>query len=188
MREWYKLLLLVGKMKYVALLRGINVGKSQRIEMKMLKALFESLGYTNVSTYINSGNILFESEKKAESIRNEIEPAMKKEFGFDIPVLLKTKREMQKIIDCIPKEWQNDSTQRTDVAYLFDEIDVRRTLDELPVKKEYINIRYTKGAIYWNVKRENVYKSNLNRLIGHKLYKLMTMRNVNTARYLAGHK
>ena len=93
---------------------------------------------------------------------------------------------MKKIADSIPDNWQNDSAQRTDVAYLFPEIDSTKILDELPVKKEFIEVRYIKGAIYWNVKRENVYKSQLAKLISHKLYKSMTVRNVNTARYLAG--
>ena len=173
---------------HIALLRGINVGKNRRIEMKRLKALLESLGYTQVSTYINSGNVIFNSDKKPASIHKDIETYLEKEFGFEIPTLIKTKREIKKIADAIPKEWQNDSTQRSDVAYLFEEIDSKKTLEEIPVKRQYIDIRYTKGAIYWNIDRKNYNKSQLNKLISHKLYQLMTVRNVNTARFLAGYK
>lgn len=170
---------------YIALLRGINAGKLRRVEMKRLKAIFESLGYTQVSTYINSGNVIFISDKAPAGIRKEIEINLKKEFGFDIPTLIKTEREMQEIADAIPKEWQNDSKQRSDVAYLFEEIDSKQTLCDIPIKKEFIDIRYTKGAIYWNINRENYNKSQLNKLINHRLYQLMTVRNVNTARFLA---
>lgn len=65
-------------MIYVALLRGINVGGNNKVEMKKLKATFERLGFTNVVTYINSGNIIFEESTKAQNtIVAEIERAIK---------------------------------------------------------------------------------------------------------------
>jgi uncharacterized protein (DUF1697 family) len=173
-------------MRYIALLRGINVGGNQKIEMKKLKALFESLGCTAVSTYINSGNVFFESGESRENLHKKVETSLKKEFGFDIPALIKTMHEIKKIADAIPGTWQNDSEQRTDVAYLFKDIDSKETVDMLPVQKEFIDIKYVGGAIIWNIKRINIYKSRLAKIISHKLYQSMTVRNVNTARYLAG--
>jgi uncharacterized protein (DUF1697 family) len=173
-------------MKYIALLRGINAGKQRRVDMKNLKAIFESLDCFNVSTYINSGNAIFESNDCQENILKKVETGLKKGFDFEIPILIKTEKEMMKIADVIPMEWQNDSSQRSDVAYLFPEIDSKKTIDELPIKKEFVDIRYIKGAIYWNVDRKNYNKSHLNKITSHKLYQLMTIRNVNTARYLAG--
>ena len=175
-------------MIYIALLRGINAGKFRRVDMNKLKVLFESLGYLNVSTYINSGNVLFESEETQENIHKKIENSLEKEFDFDIPILVKTKKEIEKIANIIPNNWQNDSLHRTDVAYLFKEIDSKKTLDKIPTEKEYIDIRYIKGAIYWNAKRKKYNQSQLNKLIGNKLYRLMTLRNINTARHLAQHK
>lgn len=175
-------------MRYVALLRGINVGGNRKVEMKKLKNLFESFGYTNVSTYINSGNVIFESEDELKNASEKINIGLKNYFGFEIATLVKTEKEMKKITDAIPKDWLNDSVQRTDVAYLFPEIDSIKMIDELPIKKEFIDVRYLKGAIFWNVKRENVFKSQLAKLISNKLYKSMTVRNINTARYLAGNK
>ena len=58
-------------------------------------------------------------------------------------------------------------------------------INGLPVKKEYVDMRYTRGALYWNVDRKNLGKSNLNNIAAHRLYKQMTVRNVNTCRYLA---
>jgi len=175
-------------MRYIALLRGINVGGNRRVEMKKIKALFEALGFVKVSTYINSGNVIFESPKKQVVIYREMAGSLKKEFGFDIPIIVKTEKEMKKIADAIPKNWQNNATQRTDVTYLFSEVDFKKIINELPVKKEFIDVRYIKGAVFWNVKRENVHKSHLAKLISHKSYKFMTVRSVNTARYLAGNK
>ncbi len=175
-------------MKYIAFLRGINVGGNRKVEMKKIRELFGSLGYTKVSTYINSGNVIFETKGKKQEIRKKIEASLKKEFGFDVLTLVKTEREIMFIADAIPKNWKNNKEQRADVAYLFPEVDLKKTINDLPVKKEFIDVRYIKGAIFWNVKRENVYKSHLVKIIGHKLYKSMTVRNINTARYLAENK
>jgi uncharacterized protein (DUF1697 family) len=171
-------------MKYVALFRGINVGGNHKVEMKKLKTLFESLGFVNVSTYINSGNVIFEGSGKLWEICQKLNLSFRKEFGFDTPILVITEKEMVDIAEAIPKTWKNDVTQRTDVAFLFPQFDSKKIIDELPVKKEFIEIRYMKGAVIWNVKRNNVYKSQLGKLIGHKLYKFMTVRNINTVRTL----
>lgn len=173
-------------MKYIALLRGINVGGNRRVEMKRLKALFEAQGYINVSTYINSGNVIFESDAKQSIIGEDIKTFLKKEFGFDIPTLVKSELEMKRIAEAIPLNWKNDTEHKTDVIYLFEEIDSEKIIEELPIKKEYLDIRYTQGALLWNIDRANYNKSQINKIIGHKLYKMMTIRNVNTARFLAG--
>lgn len=177
-------------MKYIALLRGINVGGNRKVEMKKLKKLFESLGYADVVTYLNSGNILFESDAEQDTLQKEIPKKLKKEFGFEIQTLIKSEKEVKKIADAIPENWKNDSDQKTDVAYLFPGIDSKKIIDELPVKKEFMDIRSVQGAIFWNIKRKEYSKSHLNKIISHALYQLMTLRNVNTARYLAegGHK
>ena len=172
-------------MKYVALFRGINVGTSKRIDMKHLKTLLEGLGYENVSTYINSGNVRFETSEKVEKILASLDVCFRSELGYEIPTLVKTIDEMQLIAAEIPAQWQNDSEQRTDVAYLFAEVDSIDIIDKLPFKKDFVDVRYVKGALIWNVTREQVYKSRLAKLIGHKLYSNMTIRNVNTARKMA---
>ncbi len=85
--------------KYVAFLRGINVGGKKKVPMSDLKKTFESLGFQNVKTLLNSGNIVFEGEK-ADS--QTIETKLKSQFGFDIPVIIRTHEELQKLIDTNP--------------------------------------------------------------------------------------
>jgi uncharacterized protein (DUF1697 family) len=172
-------------MKYIALLRGINVGNSVKVSMKELKILFEQCNYSNVSTYINSGNVLFESSENENSIKDSIEKELFLKTGSEIKVLIKTKSEIIKIANSIPISWENNTDQKTDVSYLFENVDHKEIINELPVKVEYIQIMYVKGALIWNVQRENYNKSHLNKIISHKIYKNITVRNVNTARYLA---
>lgn len=175
-------------MRYIALLRGINVGKGPRIEMKKLRENFEAMGYVKVSTYINSGNVIFEAGQGKENFRRKIEKSLKSEFGFEIPALVLSLPEIKKISGAIPALWKNDSSQKTDVAFLFPEIDSVETIDKLPLKRDYLDIRYVKGAIFWNVDRNNYNKSHLNKVAGHRFYLLITVRNVNTVRFLAGMK
>ncbi len=172
-------------MKYVALLRGINAGKQRRVDMKKLKLVFEKLGLTDVETYINSGNVIFKSPKSKNAVSADVIKILKDEFDFEIPVLIKTETEIKKIAKAIPDDWQNDKNQRTDIAYLFKEFDSEKIVTELPFNKDVADIRYVKGAIFWNLSRKDYDKSRLNKLIGCKFYKYMTLRNVNTARFLA---
>jgi uncharacterized protein (DUF1697 family) len=174
------------KMRYIALLRGINAGTLRRVEMGTLRQLFERLGYTRISSYLNSGNILFEAGQDSDEIRRKVKTSLSEEFGFEIPTLIKSDMEIRSMVNAIPATWLNDSMQRTDVAFLFPEIDSEKVLADLPVKLNFIELRYVLGAVIWNLDRKNLYKSHLSKIISHPHYQLMTVRNVNTARYLAG--
>jgi uncharacterized protein (DUF1697 family) len=172
-------------MKYVALLRGINVGKSVQVPMKRLKLIFEEIGLINVVTYLNSGNAIFESNYKSIELSRLIEKKLENEFGQKIPALIKTSAEMNKIKDSIPKEWKNDKTQQTYIAYLFSDVASPGLIRELPIKKQFMEIKYAHQAIIWNIQRINYNKSQITKIVNHPAYARMTTRNVNTARKLA---
>lgn len=172
-------------MRYAALLRGINVGKSVQVPMKSLKALLESLGCTNVITYLNSGNAIFDASENRNDITQKIESSLEEIFGQFIPTLLKTSDEIIRIKNAIPAEWHNDQTQQTYIAYLFKEVARPELIDELPIKRQYLEIIYAHEAIIWNIKKENYNKSQITKIVNHHAYNKMTTRNVNTARKLA---
>jgi len=84
---------------YVALLRGINVGKHKRISMADLRALVENLGGTDVKTYVNSGNIVFDHEEtKAATLETAIADAIRDRIGQEVPVVVRTAQEMAEIV------------------------------------------------------------------------------------------
>ncbi len=172
-------------MKYVALLRGINVGKGPRVPMKTLKALLEGLGLGNVVTYLNSGNVVFESALGSSELTELIERELERSFGAKIPTLVKTSTEMIEIAESIPSEWGSNEREQTYVAYLFSDADRPDLVAELPIKRQLMSIFYTPGAIVWNIKRENYNRSQITKIAGHSSYARMTTRNVNTARKLA---
>lgn len=169
-------------MKYVGLLRGVNVGGNHKVSMGELKNTFERLGFSHVTTYLNSGNIIFETDKTVDE--QVISAIVNTKFGFTIPMLIKSTEEMHSIVAHIPEDWENNGEFKCDVAYLFPEIDSKETIETLPIVKQYIDIRYTKGAVFWRVNRNDYNNSHLNKLISHKYYRLMTVRNINTARFL----
>ena len=82
-------------MRYISILRGINVGGNRKILMSELKNLFEKLGFGHVQTYIQSGNVIFESDQKESSTDLElrIQKAISETFGFDVPVIVRTSDE-----------------------------------------------------------------------------------------------
>jgi uncharacterized protein (DUF1697 family) len=178
-------------MIYVALLRGVNVGGNNKINMQALTQAFLDNGFENVITYINSGNIIFslnEMQVKSllttEQINLEIEKLILNSFNLSIKVLTLSFTQIESIIKAIPSEWTNDDDWKTDVMFLWPELDNVEILESLIVNDEIDSVIYTKGALISNIKREFVTESRLNKLASTKTYKQMTVRNVNTTRKL----
>lgn len=82
----------------IAILRGINVGGKRKILMKDLKKLCEKLDWKKISTYIQSGNIIFHSSENNTTLENKLEKAINDEFGFEVPVIIRTAEELQAIL------------------------------------------------------------------------------------------
>ncbi len=88
---------------YIALLRGINVGGHKKIKMADLRLKLEELGFSAVITYIQSGNIVFKDpSENIDTLETKIEKAIKKHFGFDVPVLIITHKILQKVLQHNP--------------------------------------------------------------------------------------
>lgn len=107
-------------MKYVALLRGINVGGNKKVPMTEVKKVFELLGFTRIHPLLNSGNIIFQSSGKNTTILiKEIEQAILKHFGFEVPVLLQTDTQIESLIKADPfKKIQVTPNTRLYVTFL----------------------------------------------------------------------
>lgn len=176
-------------MRYVVLLRGVNVGGNNRVPKREFQAVLEGLGFYDVTVYLNSGNAVFTSDSAVESY--VVQSALEEYFGFTIPTLVMSASKIQNIAVMIPAEWTNDtprpdkSGQKSDVLYLFDEINKPDVLDKIGYRPDIESMIYVDGAIIANVSRANQLKGSLQKLVGTKLYLQMTVRNVNTARKLA---
>src|SRR5690606_33585846 len=110
-------------MVYIALLRGINVGGNNKIDMKLLKKAFEQVGMNNVVTYINSGNIIFTSDIQSKTeIAHILETEIMESFGLQIKVLILSLDDMERVMLSLPESWTNDDKMKSDVLFLWDHI------------------------------------------------------------------
>jgi uncharacterized protein (DUF1697 family) len=110
-------------MKYVAFLRGINVGGKNKIKMETLREVCTLLGFQNVKTYINSGNVIFETAKTDDKkLAEKIETAIEKEFALKIKVIVRTISEIENIIANNPFDGQFENDKDLHVFFLDDEL------------------------------------------------------------------
>ena len=106
-------------MRYLALLRGINVGGKAMIKMADLKACVEELGFDNVANYIASGNVLFDAGRRAPAkLEAEIERAIEATFGLPVRVIVLDRAAYARIVAAIPKQWVGDGSLRANVALI----------------------------------------------------------------------
>ncbi len=98
--------------KYVAFLRGINVGGNKKVPMAELKNVLENIGLQNIKTLLASGNVIFETDsRKIDDIQSSISKAIEKEFKFPVPVLLRTFEDIKKLITHDPFKGINFTPQ-----------------------------------------------------------------------------
>lgn len=171
-------------MTHVALLRGVNVGGKNKVEMGRLRDLFEGLGHKDVRTFINSGNVIFNASGQRNPTKS-ITAAIEEEFGFPVEVLVKNIAAVEKVERAIPEHWVDDKTMRTYVMFLWDRVDKPSLVDDLPLKEDIDNVIYVDGAVIWQVDRQYVTRSGMGKVVSGSLYKSMTIRNANTVRKIA---
>lgn len=109
-------------MKHLAFLRAINVGGNRIIKMTDLKKSFEDLGFKNVKTYIQTGNVFFDSNENSSSLEKKIEAKLLKDYGFEVTTFVRTIDEIKKIAEAEPfKDKANGTTIQTYVSFLPEE-------------------------------------------------------------------
>ena len=170
---------------FVALLRGVNVGGNNMISMKSLKESFEAMGFTNVSTYINSGNIIFQSkEDDPRKLEKKIEQMLSSDYQLESKVVLRSLPEMEKLLKALPQNWGDNSDWRFNVIFLRHSIDSEKILDELPANSDIEEVLYRPGTLLWSVQASEANRSKFVKLSTRKSFKDMTVRNLNTTRKL----
>ncbi len=120
-------------MTYIAFLRGINVGGTKIIKMDELKNIFESLGFKNVTTYIQSGNVRFEtSTKSIKTLTSKIETSLHKALGYEVAVFLRTQEEMRALVKLDPfKQIKASDKAKTYVTFLHETSEVLKASEVL---------------------------------------------------------
>lgn len=170
---------------FVALLRGVNVGGNNIISMKSLKTSFEQMGFSDVSTYINSGNILFKAkERDARKLETQIEAMLSSKHKLGCKVVVRSFLEMANLIENLPKNWSGDTQWKYNVIFLRHSIDSEKVLESLGPKREIEKVVYYPGTLLWSARINDLKRTSMDRLSSQKLFQDMTVRNTNTTRKL----
>lgn len=98
-------------MKYIILLRGINISGKNKISMNELKQELENLGYSNVITHLNSGNIIITTNKKEEEIVSAVREMIKNKFSLDIPVFVIKSQDLEELVENKPSWWNTKNKE-----------------------------------------------------------------------------
>lgn len=103
----------------IAILRGINVGGKKKILMSDLKGMFEALEFSNVVTYIQSGNVIFDSKESAHTkLAEQIRDAIKNKFGFEVPVVIRTVKELKQATESNPYYTSDSDINKLHLTFL----------------------------------------------------------------------
>lgn len=172
--------------RYIALLRGINVSGKNKISMPALKIAFEEIGFLDVTTYINSGNVIFSSnlQDKNELIRKS-EAAIADKFALDIPVTIVSAKELSNTLKYAPEWWIADKELVTYAIFVISPVSVEEVFAAVgEVKPEYEKIAHYGNVIFWSAPLKTFSKARWSKIASSSVNNNVTIRNANTVNKL----
>ena len=172
--------------RYLALLRGINVGGGNVIRMADLKGCFEEMGFEAVATYIQSGNVLFRSEEKDPArLVTRIERALSARFAYASRVVLRTHKQLAHVVEHAPRGFgKAPGKYRYDVIFLKEPLTEAEAMKSVSTKPGVDAAHKGKGVLYFSRLASKAAQSRLTRIVGLPVYQHMTIRNWNTTTQL----
>jgi uncharacterized protein (DUF1697 family) len=169
--------------RYVALLRGINVGGKNAVPMVRLRAVLEGLGFTGVATYIASGNVILESERGADAVGALIEEALPRKFDLHderVRVLVLSQAQLQAVVDNRPEGFGSQPDRYHSDAIFLMGIHSADAMAVFDPREGVDAVWPGDGVIYSQRLSAERTRSRLSKVMGTPLYKSMTIRNWNT--------
>ena len=167
--------------RYVALLRGINVGGANLIPMAALRVSFESCALADVSTYIQSGNVIFSAKGTERQIATRIGKALATAFDYTGLVMLRTQAQMRAVVSKAPSRFgKSPDKYRYDVVFLDASLEASTALETIRTREGVDEASAGPGVIYFSRLISRASQSYLPKLVSMPIYKQMTVRNWNT--------
>ncbi len=172
--------------QYAALLRGINVGGKNIIKMADLRACFERMGFSDVRTYIQSGNVLFwATETDRARLTSQIEEALSTTFDYQSVVVTRSGEEIKAVVAQAPEGFGSEpDAYRYDVIFLKAGLNSAEVIDVAPTKPGVDEIYAGEGVVYFSRLTSKASSSRLSRLVSMPIYQSMTIRNWRTTNKL----
>jgi uncharacterized protein (DUF1697 family) len=126
--------------RYVALLRGVNIGPRNRVAMPALREALEEAGFEDVKTYVQSGNVVLSSRAKAETVRQKVERVIAERFGLEIAVVVRTRAELAAVVKRNPLSKVATEPKRYQVSFLSGKLSAKvvRDLEETAAADERV--------------------------------------------------
>ena len=166
---------------YVALLRGINVGGKNIVRMADLRAAFEDAGYAAVSTYIQSGNALFESDTPRVSLERDIETMLESALGLSLVVVVRSHRQLRNVVDRAPDSFGAEpDVHHCDVIFLKAPLTSHQALQAVDLRDGVDQAWPGAGVLYFSRLSARLSQSRMSRIAGTPQYQHMTIRNWRT--------
>ncbi len=172
--------------KYIAFLRAINVG-GHTVKMDDLRKLFESMGFSNVETFIASGNVLFEAKSKnALTLEQQIEKKLKEALGYEVATFLRTDTELKEIADykSFPQA-KVDAAIAFNIAFLKEPPDEKSKQKVMALHTDMDDFHVHGRELYWLCKKKQSESTFSNAVLEKMLGKPSTIRGVATVQKIA---
>lgn len=167
--------------KYVALLRGINVGGKNKVPMADLRETFEEGGYEAVRTYIQSGNVLFRSSDPQSSLESHVEGLLEARFGVPLLVVVRSHAQMRKTVEKSPPGFgTKPDTFHSDALFLKAPLKSRQVMEVVDLREGVDQAWPGDGVVYFQRLSAERVRSRLNRIASTPEYKLLTIRSWST--------
>jgi uncharacterized protein (DUF1697 family) len=167
---------------YLALLRGINVGGRNIIKMADLKACFEDLGCADVTTFIQSGNVVFRDEERdAATLVGQIEQALSTRFAYASRVVVLTRAQLGQVVERAPAGFGKKPDQyRYDVIFLRAPLTATEAMKSVSLREGVDAVHKGTGVLYFSRLINRAAQSHLAKIVSLPVYQQMTIRNWNT--------
>lgn len=159
------------------------MGGNSLVKMSDLRMCFEKMGFLNITTYINSGNVIFESERNdKKNLVEKIEKELLSTFQMALKIVLRSEIEIGKIIQNVPSSWEARSDIRCYVAFVKETVTVKEVIADIKINKDVDFVDEGPGVIYMTTLLSGLTRSGYSKFAGSKMYKEVTIRNYNTTR------
>jgi uncharacterized protein (DUF1697 family) len=167
--------------RYVALLRGINVGGRNKVAMPELRQAFADAGYDAVRTYIQSGNVLFESAAARRSLEDDIERVLEARFKTPLVVVVRSREQYRGVVGDAPAGFGDEpETYHSDVIFLRGPLTAKQAMRVVSPRDGVDQVWPGKGVLYTARLNAELSKSRLGTIVGTPEYQRMTIRSWTT--------
>ena len=168
--------------RFLALLRGLNVGGQNVLVKGDLIRCFEDLGFADVRTYIQSGNVLFAAgETRAEALTTAIERRLSERLSNTVRAVVFSRARYRAAVAAAPDGWGRDDDRKHNALFTLRSVTPQQVIAQLPVSKEELEVLSTgPGVIFWSISRQHQTRTTWMKLAATPIYQHVTVRNHRT--------